>query len=923
MGKVLELIDGLMTEKIITYITDEVDKKILREKINEYMESIKKSFDNSSLEEEYDYGAFVIYLQSDEFCENVNNYFWGVEENEKYLRKILDKVRDYGARDVSKDKIEKITKEILGIVRSHYWEKVPAEMKIAVKEMKDCVRLQGKEVIDVLEKNVQDTLRERKNIHIEDKSEEERLYDLFEKEEQQFKYISPRHDEKCLVETMFISDIYKICKTKWDSCSVDRVIEGADDERNLMEETLKIVDEQRMLLVVGDYGSGKTVFLKKLYLVLREKESVELGVISCSKIYSHICEGNLHNVFNSIRKEGKKHYIILDGLDDLNLSYKGKSCLERCIEEVIKYIKNEEDYCFIIASRTFYDLDDKDNEQVKNIVSFHYDYEFNKTFCYVCCGEFSSRNKERWIGEYAKVHGIKVNKSNMRDRYDKAMNSMDNPLFLYIFMEQFRRYRKERGDKYYSYYQDFVKQTIKGKYMYEERDGAFVLQIDEFVKKYQGLLEKIAFDILQFNLQHDKIFVKLGEETLDKHILLGNRLASKRYYININDCSDETKNMINSMCNNGIKMANLLNCYFISKTNDTICFRDNNILFFLAANKVYESITEVISKNGGRFGCEDLDKIEVLDFYPQIMDYVIYRLLEYDSMSEEMRPVATYVYNAVTSEKVKNKMGVIEEEDNEKIVKILLLYIIFLKLRRGGYNDQNIRHFFKDMIFYDKIYKERKFLKGSSETIYSIERFFMDANISGAKINRINLKRLNFQGSDISDVVFFECNVIDNNFKRIKFEEARFVLCNVNKLEMSQKGGGSRDKKGLILDCCKVSNGTFEDINKMSFKGCKIIDTKFVLWPNQSLIFEECHIGNISIASQFNDSQSRHTIEIVFRNCTFFNRVKTEKYCGTVKIEKGFTRNYPEQRVFVGKGKISWNTEGVYSDYKDIVENSK
>lgn len=702
--------------------------------------------------------------------------------------------------------------------------------------------------------------------------------DIYSKEKEDYYKFSRRKKEKGTVDNVFLPSIYSFHSVDISLKKEKICLKNTDNRETLMKNILEILNSQRLLLIVGDYGSGKTVLLKAVHKMINEMNNTVSFTSLCQYMFPYIQNNDKKRVFffwDSLRAEGRKRYIFLDSLDDLNLpSENGKNnCLDTCMDWIVEYLTKRPDCSFIVTSRNYVQINHGKKETIQRDMAENYYIRFDmEQFAFIKTRELKSEEIATWIEEYSKLYKVNISKTGVKERFKRIINSLKNPLFLFIFMESCIQNGIHDNKQYYCYYQEFIEQTIEGKYYFETYNAAYVLQEEKFVRQYQELLEYIAFDILQNN---NKDINELGDELWEKEVLLGERLSNRNYYLRMSQFSTVTANKLNQMWENHqeLKDANLLNCYFIAKEGDLLFFRDVNILFLLASNRIYKNLWEIIEKNNDGFKLDDLGEIQMIDFYPQLLDFMLYQI-QVDGRQDEF---FRYAYYAVREENLQNKFVLLKNDNPDIIAKILLLYIIFIKFNRNNYQAEELRHIIKDMIHYNKLYKNLRYLKqGTSKYIYSIERYFMGINLIGAEVRRLNLKYYNFQGTTISDTVFKQCQFYDNNFQKVKTKDVKFEMCDIKKLKLNADRGSQEVK----INDCYLSDSELSGLKKLSIKDCRLQDVTISVYARDEVILENCIVYSLYIKSL----GSGNSGIVKFNNCIFKSQIALKEMKGKIEI---------------------------------------
>lgn len=875
------------------------DTQQIKERMREYVERHEKINELSLLTEEIDFEDLAKYLSTD-FLLDMEKYLFGIGDGcERVKEVIFAKADSYSnARNIqSKEKVRQLIRGSIEILRAFYLNSLNDNEKLQVAEIaRVCnqqVQNEGEKIISTIEEARAESNEKLDAIKESIKQEglnSSVMEDTYAAEGDVYYQFTRRPNEKCTVENMFLSGIYSFFSI---NDALDDEIENEEEMDNkeaLFNKTFNTLQQQRVLLIAGDYGSGKTIFLKAFHQLIYRMENVVVFTSFCRHIIPFIQKESregLYSFLESLHEDGKKHYILLDGLDDLNVPLSdSESYLEQCISWLMDYFKQKEDYYLLITSRNYIDMGRNHGEKIQEYMAYYYTICFKEdNFQFIKTREFNLQEIETWIEQYARIHGLYANKTTVKQDYKRIIKSLANPLFIYIFMERYKKNGFNAEEKYYCYYQEFVKQTIEGKYYFEVSNGAYVLQENDFVSQYQELLEYVSFDILQ----HNNEIIELGDEIWKEEILLGERLLNRNYYLWMRQFSEVTEKKMDGMYKKGMKEANLLNCYFIAKEGDFIFFRDINILFLLAANRVYKSLWEVIQRKDCVFSDEDMKDIQAISFYPQLLDFVLYQIVKDGRRDAFWR----YTYDAISKEAVTGKLLLFQKEKSDVVSKILLLYIIFIKLNDKSYQMVELRHFMKDMNHYNKLYKEVKYQKKSPDKyIYSVERYFMGVNLSGATINRLNLKFYNFQGASLSDVVFYQCRFYDNNFKNINLKKLTFKLCSMQKLDLIN--GKKENQSILCMENCQLNQCRLTGVRRMEIKGSRLDDVTLNISAHEEFELEECNIYVLHIKSE----DGKNTGKIKFSNCVFNSQISLTEMKGKIEVSKKCVKNF-EGKLFV------------------------
>lgn len=670
------------------------------------------------------------------------------------------------------------------------------------------------------------------------------------------------NDKQCTVEDVFTLNNYRIMEY------------GEEDRKKIknIEEVMELVNEYHYLLIVGPYGSGKTVLLKMLYLEYKKRNKnvyiYDASDLSGISSYDKVIE--FKGFFDSIC-EGET-IILIDAIDDLNIpSSQGAdiSVLEFFLNNMFKYMNENPNVYFIISSRKYAYIYENEEDSVADKVFCH--TLQNTKMNMIESEKFDSEAVKKWIDNYPFSNGINTNKIKLENK--KIMTALQNPLFLYIFIKQHENINEMNGDRgYYYYYEQFINKTIKGKYFNESACGAHV--IAKNVTKYRKLLCRIAYDILKINSNKIKSIVN-PLEIQEEQPLLDNVLQDYRFFISYNDFSETTKNDFEDLKSDAIDKANFLNCYFFKNIGEQVFFTDINILFMLAAERIYDQLILQVQKKKS-FSLENLNDLDVIDFYPQIVDYIIYKLKEVG----KLKIIREYLRSFVSNDNIRNRINVLQgnkKELKETFAQILMMYILFFKFNQNSLLGE-YRHIFKEMVYYSNAYKTFAYQKGLEDNIFTIERYFIGNILKDLCLNRVNLKNFNFKSSIIKNAEFKQCKFYDTIFFNAEIDgKIKYELCELKKSNM--KFEKSNKENQISFYNCNIDDVKLNGQKECKFVRCFIKNLNINVDYTRNAVFRECSIEKIIF-----EGKSLAT-DIEFEACIFKTPIDLLKYKGKIYIQ--------------------------------------
>ncbi len=683
------------------------------------------------------------------------------------------------------------------------------------------------------------------------------------------------NDGCCNVDKMFISSNYR-----WGSPDVKE--NNNLEEIKGLEEIMDLASKQRFILITGAYGSGKTTLIKALHkkYILCNVLVFTFEACELIDIVNEVSSVHFINFFESLIGESET-VVLIDAVDDLNIpnaKNSENSYLTFFLKNMYECIEQLPNIVFIISSRLYSYAYEEDNNLITEmcycLVPTRLTNLTNMQFIY--SKEFTPLEITEWIDCYPfQEKKNRIIKTEIKEKNGKIISALSNPLFLYIFMNKYAETLQVQTEVgYYYYYEHFIDQTIKGKYIREEQSGANV--IANHVREYRHLLQQVAFDILNHYskkissiIEKEKIFVN--------EPLLAEELQNYKFSLSLTEFSETTRAIYTEIRSEKIDQANFINCYFLRMLQEQIFFTDANILFILAAERIYNQLREVIKQNH-TFSLLDFQKIDVIDFYPQILDYILFKIRN----DERVELFKTYVDSFVTNDDIRNRIIAINDLRKgfrEILAQIIMFYIIFINLNKNSYIRKGYEHLFRELMHYVNAYKTYCYSNGDINYVYTVEPYFMNITLEDLKLKRTNLKGFNFQGSTIKNCNFLQCklkNTILTNVKMIGHN--KFELCTFSDMNFEPINMLDSNNRVSFFDCT-IKELTFKP-QEDRFVRCYIHGLTLNLQDLQYLKFEDCIINKIILT----EGNTAGSAVIEFKSCIFKTNVDLSNYKGNIEI---------------------------------------
>lgn len=701
-------------------------------------------------------------------------------------------------------------------------------------------------------------------------------------------------DSKWKIQDFFLFDNYRKCVFS------DAYTPNGEQVKTLSEftsgnevsEIENIVKNQGILLVTGLYGTGKTALLKKFFYTLEQKKKAAYFFKSSSIIeyidsIIQICnqpftKGNIENALLILAKEFERYIeghesitIFIDELEELNIACEeSSSYLEIFISWLCDFQRNEPKIFFILASRKYLQIGENEAKCISDVLFLEY-YCHNEGKCLtiIQTKKFSSEARGKWIEAYSSSHGHYIVPSEVGKSHKKIFGALANPIFLFAFMKTYlNELSNHKLSGYYYYYSCFIRETVSGRYGAGEKSQTLLSE-----NEYYKILREIAFTILSF--QSQIVSAKIYKEALhEEQPVLADDLTSRKFEIPLSKLSKFIPFA-------DYQKASFLNCYFFNMDRHRVYFTDTNILFALAAEYIFYSLKDVID-DSPIFSIQHLDKIVLAQFYPQLIDYVIY-LVENSSSKKE---IFAYLDSFVKNDTIRSHYIDLSNSNNNRVEHIILLYILFFKSCTNSYKEYY--GIFKTFFYYvdsykinlfDTIYKASPKEDHKEEKIYTVERYFMNIHIFDSKLEQINFTDCNFQNSEIrgsknnssSDFKIVQCDFTRASFNEVAMAYVRFELCEFNEVDVFNLLPNEEFKDHNFFQAefinCRIRNSKFTG-SRLIFKNCTIAGLEIELKHRKKyLTFDHCIIQKLHIRSENNI-----TYKPSFSKCIYLDMPKID-----------------------------------------------
>lgn len=632
---------------------------------------------------------------------------------------------------------------------------------------------------------------------------------------------------------------------------------------------------------------------KKIQLEYIEK-GYDTIYINCSDLEFSLDPNNFQLKFRERILSGFNTLVVFDGFDELNFLNKGKKEAIPLILANILWLKDfTSNIRVLINSRevgkrnnthaiaeifeSFYEKIRSDIGEDPLVIKIGY-FENNQIDCFL--NNWNEINKDK----------INVGLSSQKLRNVKTLKAAcRNPLLLMWINITAQEKGWEEVKNFYSIYESFIDNTIKGKFNSTHRG------IKEIREEYKLFLQFIAKEISYYH--KDKLFKR--RKIYDFNIDDEDVYAVETPTLNIDSIIEKTidKKKLEEISEDKLK-ENLLMCYFLDFKDNKWRFKDNNIVYFLLSEILMNELTLFVNKYN-IYVKENNPDIHTLvyDDYTRFktaiapvnqisLDYILVKLKKEESASlkNEVFDLIKYLFSNKVLFNIDERW--LREFDEKRMNADVLLSLIFVQIINTDYKSYELGYFFKRLSWIISAAK-----KININYYYLIKRFYNNAIIKNIELRRINLTEFNFKNSIFNNVKFIQCKLFQTILENVKYE-GEFFLCDFNNPIMKNNSGK------YIFNNCNFSSISIKNPQRATF------------------IFNNCRINNIS----FNGSAYDINIEFIRTNAEDIN-IQFDKVSklDIVKsqIEKIYLKSGVAKNTHVIDSHIKCST-----NVKDVIDNN-
>lgn len=680
----------------------------------------------------------------------------------------------------------------------------------------------------------------------------------------------PKLDDKTNLSTHFnlISQNIKLSEVFVDGCY--EIYENNQfDEKKLEHEQkltlsncIKIFDSQRILLIEGEYGTGKTALMKMIQNKLIESNNDTLFLDatfftkanSFESLISHI--SSIKNIL----------YVFIDSVDDLTyVVFDKTNGVIHLLDNITKMTNDYKNVYFIINSRPNLYIQSK-NEMVAQYLYFYSNQNNNITkLQYIRTRGFKPFEANSFfenLNPFTKSPtSAPLSTTDIKKLHKKSQSSYKNPLFDYCIGTYYYCHNCSLPTNILKIYSYFVETTIGGKFKGEKVQGS------PFIEKIRSQYKKVLQSLAKEMIINKSMNIDYKDEDLDFSTEYKNTFCIKME--TFKKCTEELYEeykKLEEVVHKGYYDASFLNCYFfkvlcVNNGQVLVSFSDDNIMCYLVAETTYEHlIDQILETYNSKSYKKLLNELKGFELHPLTMDFIVLLLSQLNKEQTEMLV-------SRLKEMIDNFNSCKDTVTIPEIKLQLMLQILFIKLNKKSYKALSSLHFFKS---FDKLCKTAKDFQISGQHIdgkhrYLAERYFMGSTFIECCFRRLNLKYYNFKNTYIGDSSFEQCKLDGNIFEESFLKNSCFSLCILSNISFF-----FTISQNITFDNCKMTNCDMQNVNltnpsvaSIIFKKCSIENMNIIDLKSSgiSITFEKCFIKDICIK----DCSHNNRISII--NC--------------------------------------------------------
>lgn len=673
--------------------------------------------------------------------------------------------------------------------------------------------------------------------------------------------IFPFEDDS--VEEVFVEPNYKIVAMH------DGRLAGHIEGEDILTDLVRILDEQRILFLIGKYGCGKTTVAKLLQRSLLTG-GYDAIYLTCADIADYSSADNFMKAIEERALGNQPIYCIFDNFDEINYLMSNR---RGDIDDILNYLISasiSQRAHILVCTR---DIVKGEQDLLEDIATLLWERRDIGAFSSIVLDYFANPQIERYLTNLADLWESKRKKAHflrtqdLKQAHKRLIGACHNPLLLYMIVSSYYKNGIDSITLIYDRYAEFIDNTVKGKF------GKSHPSISEISTAYRHFLTEMAALMLS-----DQVVYEEDPE------------AEKRFYLSANNdslwiSSADVESLVQRTAEKVLSedelkrlrsdrlISNALSCYFFEKGSSHWRFKDDNVAYFLIAERVMQALMKLsdpeAQAKGNRYLLDTIQREMTVRMHPLWLRMLFSRLDHMDALEREvlaqnlMGLVRTGQIVLFTSDSLKQTTPRSMEID-------VFLCIVLLRINHMGY---------KEFPFFLKsLHWKLSALKALDNRLLSITSMFTtDTKYIALDTPRTSYEGFNFDRSEFIETKFHQGLFDKARLEECVFRETKFSLCDFQDVSMNRSEGKAE------FSHCRVQDLHAEYANdlEMTFKKCHLIRMRFSNCKHIKIELINCDVSDLSIV----DSKK---VDIVMRR-TFFNEInlqgsecefeETESFC--------------------------------------------
>jgi uncharacterized protein YjbI with pentapeptide repeats len=544
---------------------------------------------------------------------------------------------------------------------------------------------------------------------------------------------------------------------------------------SLLDSVLAMLRALPLLLVTGGYGSGKTMLCKRVVAELQQA-GFDAVFVSAARLAG---ARDIDHLIADRKQIGAPLYLVVDGCDDLahltDANWKG---VQYFLDQLLTAAM--QGGIQILASTR---LPRSRGMEFMRGIKDSYELAFeNVTPRWIALRPFATSHMVTWLDAYysrgRNVDGPRLFVEDLKIPHRSFRPACSNPLFLHLAADYYSTQPNgwENAAVVYMIYQRFVDATVQGKVAANDLEagahslGGFAHNYEQFLVTIAGLVLRIGVD------DHDGDDVLLDDN-------------ASRYWVALELVDAATKSLFSTLADAHEAMqpgdsvaarATLLSCYFFSVVDARVSFKDNNIVFFLAARTLWKALRP--ATRGSSIELEQL--VNVLRQMPLQALSLEMLLSCVDNLSAPERTSLTNVFQRHLQD------GDIAQLGPERLARFDMAHValdlmtIAILLRCGSLSTSQCKFVFRRIDCYLTLAKHNR-----KHLVTVIKRLGRAARIHGAAWRRMNFGDFDFSHARLRDLQFHLCQFKGTRFKDATLTGVLFKNCSLRETDLEVNSG--------------------------------------------------------------------------------------------------------------------------------------